>query len=101
MLIRSFTVNYFFQMFNICMFSCSISSSQVKLVGFLLADFPLLGLTDHLAQVLLPQLTTFLVIIRCRQSPKLSRASEMAATEVPTTNDRQLEISQVEDPSGI
>ena len=83
------------------MWHCSISSSRVKLVGFLLADFPFLGITDHLAQVLLLQLTTFPVIIRCRQSPKLSRASELAATEVPTTNDRKLEISQVEDPSGI
>ena len=52
---------------------CSNSSGQVKLIRFLLADFPLLGQADHLAQVLLLQLTTFPVIITCRQSPKLSR----------------------------
>ena len=83
------------------MWHCSNSYGQVKLVGFSLIDFPLLGLIDHLEQVLLLQLTMFPVMIMCRHSPKLSRASELTATQVPTANDRQLEISQVEDLSGI
>ena len=61
----------------------------------------LFGLTDDLEQVLLLQLTAFPVIIVSGQFLKLSQTSQLTIAQVPTANVRQIEISQVDDPSGM